>query len=171
MPKERTTNQDQPADAELSPEAAALLADLKAELDEAVDARKRALADFANYQRRSTDNEFRAAREGAARVVRSLLAVLDHFDLALEQDTGKVTVEQLLGGVRIVRDELTKALESHGVCRIQPEVGEAFDPNRHEAVLQQTVEGVEPNHIASVLQPGYVLGDMVLRPAKVGVAT
>jgi molecular chaperone GrpE len=72
--------------------------------------------------------------------------------------------------VRIVRDELTRALATHGVQRIHPEAGEEFDPNRHQAVLRQAAEAIEPNHIVSVLQPGYTMGELVLRPAKVTVA-
>ncbi len=155
---------------EMTEEAAALFEELKAELDLAVEARKRALADFANFQRRASENEVRAVREGAARVTRSLLGVLDHFDLALDQDTTQLSVDQLLGGVRIVRDELMKALVSHGVTRVDPEIGEEFDPNRHEAVFRQPSPDVESNHIVSVLQPGYTIGEMVLRPAKVAVA-
>ncbi len=158
------------ADEELSPEATAVLEELRAELDEAIAGRKRALADFANYQRRVAENEGRAARSAAAEIVRSLLGALDHFDLALEQDTGQITVEQLLGGVRIVRDDLKRALESQGVKRVQPAVGEEFDPTRHQAVLRQAAEGIEPNHIVAVLQPGYTMGEIVLRPAKVAVA-
>lgn len=165
----------QPEDAgmeqvELSAEAAQVLEDLKSELDEAIEARKRALADFANYQRRAAENEARAAEAGAARVVRSLLGVLDHFNLALDLDPKTTTVEQLLGGVRIVRDELIKALEGHGVSIIRPAVGDEFDPNRHEAMLQQPAADVPPHHIVSVFQPGYAMGDVVLRPAKVAVA-
>ncbi len=166
-----TKRKAQPDDtAEMTAEAAAMLEELKAELDEAVEARKRALADFANYQRRASENETRAARDGAARVARSLLGVLDHFDLALDQDTGQLTVDQLLGGVRIVRDELMKALVSHGVTRIEPAIGEELDPNLHEAVFGQPSPDVEPNHIVTVLQPGYTIGEMVLRPAKVAVS-
>jgi molecular chaperone GrpE len=150
--------------------AAAMIEQLKAELAEAVEARKRALADFANYQRRAAENEGRALRSGAAGVVRSLLGALDHFDLALEQDTAQITVEQLIGGVKIVHDELVKALARHGVERIDPVVGDEFDPNRHEAMLHQPADDIEPNHIVSVLQPGYTIGDLVLRPAKVVVA-
>jgi molecular chaperone GrpE len=153
------------------PEAAAeVIEQLKAELAEAVEARKRALADFANYQRRAAENEGRALRSGAADVVRSLLAVLDHFDLALGQDTEQITVDQLVGGVKMVHDDLVKALARHGVQRIQPAEGDEFDPNRHEAMLHQPSHAVEPNHIVSVLQPGYTIGDFVLRPAKVAVA-
>ncbi len=155
---------------ELSAEAARMLEDLKSELDEAIEARKRALADFANYQRRAAESEARASEAGAARVIRSLLGVLDHFNLALDLDPKTTTVDQLLGGVRIVRDELIKALEGHGVSIIRPAVGDEFDPNRHEAMLQLPAEDVAPNHIVSVFQPGYSLGDVVLRPAKVAVA-
>jgi molecular chaperone GrpE len=103
-------------------------------------------------------------------VVRSLLGVLDHVDLALEQDTAQITVEQLVVGVKIVRDELARALAGHGVKRVEPVAGDEFDPSCHEAVLHQPAADVDPNHIVSVLQPGYMMGDLVLRPAKVAVA-
>ncbi len=150
---------------------AATLAQLTAQLDEAVEARKRALADFANYQRRAAQNERQASLGGEANVVRSILGVLDHFELALDQDRKQITVEQLLGGVRIVRDELVRVLETFGVQPIEPAVGDEFNPNLHQAVMQQPARDVAPNGIVSVLQAGYKMGDIVLRPAKVSVAT
>ncbi len=166
---------DTPGDAfaegiEPSGNAATLLAELKSELEKAVEARQRALADFANYQRRAAQNEQQAVRSGEAGVVRSMLAVLDHFDLALDQDKSQVTVEQLLDGVHMVRDELFRSLETFGVNRIAPDAGDVFDPNLHQAVLQQSAEGVAPNHVVAILQPGYMMGKTVLRPAKVSVA-
>src|SRR3989304_6489586 len=115
--KHQSAAPDLEAAAPSSPEAEAMLADLKAELDEAIEARKRALADFANYQRRALDNEHRAGQNATASVIRSLLPVLDHFDLALGQDPAAVTVPQLLGGARMVRVELDTALERHGISR------------------------------------------------------
>ncbi len=159
-----------PLSLELSPEAAAILDQLAAERDEAVAQRQSALAEFHNYQRRAAANERQAAQAGAGNVIRSLLAVVDHFDLALEQDIEQLTVEQLLGGVRIVRDELAKALQSQGVQRIEPAIGDEFDPNRHEAIMRQESDEVPANHVVSVLQVGYQLADVVLRPAKVAVA-
>ncbi len=150
---------------------AATLAQLTAQLDEAVEARKRALADFANYQRRAAQSERQASLGGEANVVRSILGVLDHFELALDQDRAQMTVEQLLGGVRIVRDELIRVLESFDVQPIDPAVGDDFDPNLHQAVLQQPARDIAPNSIVSVLQAGYKMGDIVLRPAKVSVST
>lgn len=155
---------------ELSEAASDLVQRLETERDDAVSARQRALADFANYQRRALDNETRARQQGAASVVRSVLPVLDHFDLALGQASDQTSAEQLAAGVRIVRDELIKALASNGVARIEPKLGEPFNPGQHEAIMQQAMDGVEPGHITSVLQPGYRVGDQVLRPAKVAVA-
>ncbi len=163
----RKAQPDERTGADTSGEA---FAELKGELEKAVEARQRALADFANYQRRASQNEQQAVRSGEAGVVRSMLAVLDHFDLALDQDKTQITVEQLLDGVNIVRDELCRSLETFGVERIAPEAGDEFNPTRHQAVLQQAAEGVAPNHVVAVLQPGYTMGETVLRPAKVSVA-
>jgi molecular chaperone GrpE len=147
-----------------------LVRQLQAELDEAVEARKRALADFKNYQRRATENEQRAGSMATARVIRAIMPALDHFDLALNQKPDQMTVENLLQALRIVRDEFNRALTAQGVERIDPRPGEPFDPHKHEAVMRQHVDGAEPNTIVSTMQAGHALGDMVLRPAKVAVA-
>ncbi|MCA9296016.1 MAG: nucleotide exchange factor GrpE [Phycisphaerales bacterium] len=141
------------------------------EREEAVAARQRALADFANFQRRATDNEIRARKEGISRVVRMLIPIFDQFDLALAQDTEKMTVEQIMLGVEMVRMELEKAVEECGVKRIIVEPGDAFDPGEHSAMMQVDSDAVAPGHVVHVLQKGYKLGDMVLRPAQVAVAT
>jgi molecular chaperone GrpE len=155
---------------ELSEEALRLVDRLEGERDEAIAARQRALADLVNYQRRAVDNEQLARRDGRADVVRSLLPALDNFDLALAQDPGQVTVEQLHHGVRMVRDELGRALEAHGVRLIAPEIGAEFDPNEHRAVMRQATDEHEPNTIVAVLQTGYVMNGLILRPASVSVA-
>lgn len=158
------------ADIELSEEAAQLVHNLQSQIDEAVAARQRALADFRNYQKRAAESEIHANKAGSARIARSLLSVVDQFDMALDQDTQQLSVEQLLSGIRLVRGELVKALQSHGVNRFEPEIGDEFDPMMHEAMMRQPSEDVEPNHIVSVLQVGYKMGDLVLRPAKVAIA-
>ena len=87
------------ADIELSEEAAQLVHNLQYQIDEAVAARQRALADFRNYQKRAAENEIHANKAGSARIARSLLSVVDQFDMALDQDTQQLTVEQLLSGI------------------------------------------------------------------------
>ena len=143
---------------------------MQARLDEAIAARQRTQADFSNYQRRAMENEQQAVVSGMVKVIQTLIPMLDHFDLALNQDIKAMNVEKLLNGVQLVRDGFTQALQSLGVEVIEPAVGEEFDPNRHEAMLRQHAEGIEPNHIVMVMQPGYIMGEMVLRPAKVAVA-
>lgn len=143
---------------------------LRAERDEALAARQRAFADFANYQRRADESERRAFQNGAAKVVRSLIPPLDHLDLALGQDAASMKLDQLLTGVRMVQDELARALDASGVTRFAPARGDEFDPQRHEAMLRQPTSDLPADSIVQSVQPGYAMGDYVLRPAKVIVS-
>jgi molecular chaperone GrpE len=156
--------------AELSDDAAALVRALEAERDDAIAARQRALADYVNFQKRSAANERRALSRGTVEVVRSLMQVIDHFDLAVNQDVQSMTVEQLIGGVQIVRNELAQVLERHDVTTIAPEPGAEFDPMWHEAIMRQPSEDVPPDAVVMTIQPGYRLGEMIVRPAKVIIA-
>lgn len=146
---------------------------LEAELAEANAKYLRLVADYQNSQRRSLQSEAHAKLQGMAAVTQSVLTVLDHFDLALKIDVRKATAEQVVGGVRVIRDELMKVLQGHGVGVISPGPGDAFEPGRHEAVMQQAAPGVEPGLIAMLLAPGYTLSvagtERVVRPAKVAV--
>jgi len=145
---------------------------LRAELDEVNDRWKRAMADFQNYQRRAGQNEQEARRQGITAVVMSVVPVLDHFDLALSQkmEGDSTAAASILEGVKVIRAELVRALEKHGVRVIQPAPNDPFDPMRHEAIMHQAAENVEPGHIASTFQPGFELGDRTIRSAKVAVA-
>ncbi len=145
------------------------------ERDEATAQWKRALADFQNFQRRAAMNEQEAKRQGATSVLNSIVPVLDHFDLALaqlDQQTQESSLSAVVEGMRVIRAELLRALSLHGVSLIEPKPGDAFEPGKHEALMQtpSPPPGVEPGHIAQVIQNGYALGDRVIRSAKVGVA-
>ena len=143
---------------------------LTIERDEARGNLMRALADFQNYQRRALSNELEAKRQGIISVVTSVLPVLDHFDLALTQATPDEASRRIMDGVRVVRDELIKALGQHGVVLINPQPNDEFDPSHHSAIAHQPGEGVEPGRISMTFQPGYLLGERMIRPAKVAVA-
>lgn len=147
------------------------IAELEAKLEDAEARALRSLADFQNFQRRATNNEIEARKQGVTAVVSGLLPVLDNFELALQQKDAGGTAEQILGGVEMVKAELLRALEMQGVTPIKPEPGEELNPGAHEAVSQMPTEGVEPGRIAQVFQVGYMLGERVLRPAKVLVAS
>lgn len=144
---------------------------LRAELAEAVEARQRALADFQNFQRRSLENEKRATASGRMDVIRPLLGVLDQVDLALSQDPNAVSVEAIFSGVQLVRDEMCRVLDGHGVVAIDPEPGADFDAHRHQAVVHEPSEDVAEGCVIRRLQIGWVQGDIVLRPAVVAVSS
>lgn len=130
----------------------------------------RMLADYRNFQRRTLESEPRIRASGIAGVARSLVPALDQFDLAL---SSAGDAESLRSGMRLIRDELLKGLAANGVEVVEPSVGDAFDPNLHEAVMRQAPESgveVEPGAISMLLQAGYRLGEVVIRPAKVGLA-
>jgi len=150
------------------------IAELEGQLADANARAIRALADFQNFQRRSLQNEIAAKQDGVSGVVRGVVNALDHFDLALHLDPAKSTAEQIVGGVRVIRDELLKVLAQQGVSMINPADGDDFQPGRHEAIMQMQKDGVESGQVAQTLQAGYVLStagnDRVLRPAKVAVA-
>jgi molecular chaperone GrpE len=134
----------------------------------------RLMADFQNYQRRAYLNEIVAKQQGMAAVVQSVVGVLDHFDMAIKQIASSASAEQVLEGVRVIRDELMKALTQHGVRLLEPKPNDPFEPGRHEAVMQQAATGIHPGCIVRTFQPGYVMGtgsdERVLRAAKVMVA-
>jgi molecular chaperone GrpE len=134
----------------------------------------RLMADFQNFQRRAATNERVARAQGVSSVVTSVVPVIDHFDLALAQDTSKASAQQIVDGVKVIREELLRVLTRHGVQVVSPTPNDEFVPGRHEAIMQMPVEGVASGHIAQTFQPGFVLREgeqeFVLRPAKVAVA-
>src|SRR5690606_14569182 len=157
-----------PPDERFDPEAepdpdrtTAMIDQLEAERDAYRDKYLRALADHQNAHRRALANEREAREQGIRDVVTALLAPLDHFDLALAQDPASATAEQIIAGVRVIRDEIMRVLQSYGVGTIVPERGDEFVPTRHEAILLQPADDVPPGHIVGMLQPGYTLGERV----------
>ena len=140
---------------------------LKLELEEANDAKLRALADFKNYQRRSNENESRATLAGKAQVVRSILPSIEQVNLAIEHAGDDAVVD----GFKMARDSLMQGLAECGVTSIVPKVGDEFDPKRHEAMMRQDSEDIPTDHIVMVMQAGFQLGDIILSPAKVAVSS
>lgn len=137
--------------------------------DEMQDKLMRAVADHQNYQRRAAGNEREARTSATQGVVQSLIPLLDTFEMALLQNTEKVSARQVLDGVKLVRDEFLRMLGNYGVTPINPRVGDEFNPLEHAAMLQQPAEGIEPGHISINMGVGYKLGERVVRPAKVAV--
>jgi molecular chaperone GrpE len=144
------------------------------ERDEYLALAQRTQADFDNFRKRMARENAAAGERGAAKLVKELLGALDHFDLALkaaQADDAPASpgAGEVVKGFAIIRDELLAALGRAGVEAFSPQ-GERFDPNEHEAMVQQPAEGAEPGTVLEVYQQGYRINGTVLRPARVVVA-
>ena len=131
----------------------------------------RAVAEMENLRRRMQDDVARAHKFGIESFAESLLAVRDSLELALKVE--QPTVENLREGVEMTLKQLATVFEKNRIVAIDP-IGEKFDPNRHQAIstvaAAQTKPPTAPNHVAIVLQKGYLIHERVLRPALVVVA-
>jgi molecular chaperone GrpE len=137
--------------------------------DEYLELAQRTRADFENYRKRAARETAAAQERGVAKVVRELLPAVDNLDRAVAALGAASNGDELAAGVKLVHAEVIAAIARAGVERFRPE-GERFDPELHEAVAQQPVEGAEPGTVVEVYQCGYRLGDFVIRPARVLVA-
>lgn len=143
---------------------------LQEERDDLYSRLQRVSADYQNYMRRAEQKIYDSVELARGDLLKDFIPVLDHFDRALEHETATEDGKALRDGLQMVRDELLKVLANAGVERIDPQPGDPFDPHQHEALYQQPTSEIEPNHVASAYQPGYVYGNRTLRPAKVAVA-
>ena len=148
------------------------VAALEAELADAKDRLLRALAETENVRRRAERERSDALRYGAGNFAKDLLNVADNLRRALDsvKDTDDEATRSLLAGVAATERELLAVFERHGVKRLEPQLGDRFDPNLHEAMFEVPHSGRSPGSIVQVLQPGYMIQDRLLRPAMVGVA-
>ena len=135
----------------------------------------RTLAEMENLRRR-TDREVAESRIYAVTsFARDLLAVADNMRRALDavapelRAGAEVGVKALIEGVELTERELLKALEKNGVRQFTPQ-GEKFDPNLHQAMFEVPDVSVPAGSVVQVMQPGYMIGERVLRPALVGVS-
>ena len=126
-------------------------------------------ADFQNLQRRAAREVLEARQNADADFAKSMLNVLDHFDAALSVDPTKVDAKGLLDGIKITYDELKKVLANRGIEAFDP-TGQPFDPHQHEAVMQEASSTHAPMMVIQTFQPGYKIGERILRPAKVKVS-
>lgn len=138
--------------------------------DEYLSLAQRTQADFENFRKRMTRDVAAAEARGVARVAKELLPALDNLGRALAAAEAEGEAAGHLGtGVQLVQDELLGALKRVGIEPFSPQ-GERFDPNEHEAMAQQPVEGAVSGTVVEVYQQGFRLGESVLRPARVVVA-
>jgi len=146
------------------------LAQLEGERAELMDMLRRIQADFENYRKRVQREQVTLVERANERLLEDLLPVLDSFDGALASLTGSTAsdadIEKVRNGVLGIHTQFVAVVQKNGLERIAAE-GAPFDPNEHEAVMQDEGDG-EP-HVAQVMRTGYRLKGRVLRPAMVSV--
>jgi molecular chaperone GrpE len=166
-PQEAVAPAIEPA-APAEPDAAALAAELKDKL-------LRTLAEMENLRKRTAREVTDARLYGVASFARDMLVVADNMRRALDavspelRASAEPDVQALVEGVELTERELLKALEKNGVRQFTPQGGK-FDPNVHQAMFEVPNASVPAGSIVEVVQPGYMIGDRVLRPAMVGVS-
>jgi molecular chaperone GrpE len=143
---------------------------LAGELAAANDRYLRLQAEMQNLRNRTSREIADERKYAALPVLRDLLPVLDNIGRAIEAAEKAGEAENLLAGFRLVRQQLETILTRHECEPISPE-GELFDPNFHQAILQQPSADVPANHVTMVTQTGYKLHDRVVRPAQVIVSS
>ena len=154
------------------------LQNIKAEYEESLEKLKegedkfvRLQAEFENFRRRTLKEKQDTFKYGHQNLVKDLLSSVDNLDRAVAhgEEGGGGDFESLMQGVELVRRELMGALQKHGVTVIEVENAE-FDPAIHEAMAIVESADVPPNTVLQVLQPGFMLLDRMIRPARVVVA-
>ncbi|AKI02485.1 molecular chaperone GrpE (heat shock protein) [Hoeflea sp. IMCC20628] len=148
---------------------------LKAEILELRDQRLRMAAEMENLRRRTARDVRDAKSYAISGFARDMLQVSDNLQRALEAVPEQVEgaadngLNSLVEGVELTERAMLAALERHGVSKLEPK-GQKFDPNYHQAMYEVPDPSVANNTVVEVVQPGYVIGERMLRPAMVGVA-
>ncbi len=154
--------------------AEARLLELEAEVADYKDRFLRAHAEMDNLRKRSEREKADAAKYSISRFAGDMLGVADNLQRALDAVTASgeeppAAAKPLIDGIELTGSELQKALERNGITKLEA-LGQIFDPNVHQAVMQEENKDVAEGTVLNVFQDGYQIGERVLRPAMVVVA-
>lgn len=141
------------------------IAQLQEQLTQMQDQYQRVLAEYANYKRRTDQEKEQLGSFVKAEVLKALLPVIDNLERAMDVPEGG----EYKKGVEMVVRQFGETLGTLGLEEI-PALGQVFDPERHNAVMREDADGVEPETVTEVYQKGYAIGTRVLRPSMVKVA-
>lgn len=154
----------------------AIVEELKAELNSALEEVKiykdkylRALAEMDNQRKRTMKEKEALQQYANEKLILSILPVVDNFERAIDAGNNSNSVKDLLDGVKLIFKQLKDILKKEGVEPFKS-VGQKFDPYKHEALLAIESKEHEPSTILEEIEKGYLLGEKVIRPAKVTVS-
>jgi molecular chaperone GrpE len=156
----------QPQEPQTAPASAS-----EAEIEALKDRHLRLAAEYDNFRKRTSKERTETWMRAQAEIIARLADALDDLSRFAHIDPAQTDAKTLHEGVELVERKVWKELESAGVTRID-QAGVPFDPNVHEAVTTQPTANPEQDHtVGQVVQPGYKIRDILLRPARVVVLT
>lgn len=142
------------------------IASLEDALNEANNKYVRLFAEYDNYRKRTAKEKSETYSNASAKCIEELLPVIDSFERSLEVECSD---ENFKNGMSMIFGQIKTFLEKMNVTAIDA-LGEEFDPNIHNAISQQDGTDYASNHVCTVFQKGYKIGDKLIRPAMVAVA-
>lgn len=143
--------------------------ELEKKANEYLDGWQRSRAEFANYKKRIEREQAQAYQAAAGNIIKKFLEVADDLERALKNRPKDKEGAEWANGIELIYRKLLAIMEAEGV-KVMDVSGQTFDPNLHEAISHEEVEGYSEGEIIEVVKQGYLLGDRVLRPALVRVA-
>jgi len=129
----------------------------------------RLFAEFENFRRRTARENIELIATANAKLISKLTEVLDNFELAFDPKNKGASPEDFEKGIKLIQSRFKNVLEDEGLEAIDPQ-GQEFDPNLHEALMQQPSETVPENHVMLVAQKGWKLKGKILKHARVIVS-
>ncbi|WOJ90588.1 nucleotide exchange factor GrpE [Methylocapsa polymorpha] len=157
------------------PDPFAVLENLQLENADLKDKLLRTLADMENLRRRTEREVADAKAYGVTSFARDMLTFADNLRRAIENVPAEIReraegpVQALIDGIELTERDFASRLDKYGVKKLDPQGGK-FDPNMQEALFEVPDESVPNGTVVQVVEPGYAIGDRVLRPAKVGIS-
>jgi molecular chaperone GrpE len=161
-------NESQKVSERGEPEAGEAVDKCSAEMESLRQQMLRVHADFDNFRKRSRQEKEDLQQFATKKLLLDLLPVTDNFERALSSLEAASSVDEVKTGLDMVHRQLLQILQQYGVEVMNP-VDKPFNPNLHDAVMQEAEDGKEAGVVSQVLQKGYMLHDKVLRPAMVKV--
>jgi molecular chaperone GrpE len=145
------------------------LEETRAKADEYLDGWQRARAEFTNYKKRVEREQAQIYQTVTGNIIKQYIEITDDFERALIDKSQGSDGAEWANGVELIYRKLLAILQNEGVVRMDAQ-GQVFDPNLHEAITSEESDTYESGEIIEVLQPGYMIGNRVLRPAMVRVS-
>ncbi len=142
---------------------------LKTEVESLKDQLLRNQAELINFKRRNNEERIKDRVYANFEFIKSLLPALDTFETALDKEHENKALKPLLKGFEMIYRDIFNVLKASGLTPIEA-LNQPFDPNKHQAVMQEAKDGVAPNIIIEEFQKGYMYKDRLLRPSMVKVS-